>query len=252
MGKPDVTIQLHFGKINCDECYEKGKFESRKIDMIRIKWEKEPTKFSVFLWNHGQSWKNVATFENYSEKMTNINLTQETAAGIMIRILDGHKYGELGNQVAYGITSVGVYFNASKLFIKENVKVPTTNKIFDFESQEVLYKNIGNDLQDNMKDLGNTYEKGISTYKNMKKSIPDVEVGKTKNKELCKRLSKMNQIVNNQEADKLEKYKREHIKQIRSNKFYKYLKKFDDQEALENILGIKTHGQEEDDEPSSS
>jgi len=251
-GKEEVTLQLLFGKIVCDECPEKGKFESRKIDSIKIKWEKEPSKFSVFLWNPGQSWKTVATYDNYSDKITNINLTQETAAGLMIKISNGKQYAELGNQVAYGITSVGVFFNASPLVIKESSKTPTDKKIFDFETQAILYKQIGNDLVDSMTDLGKNYEKSVATYKVMKKSIIEVDMGKKKNTELCKTLSKLNDIVKNKEVDKLEKFKREHIKQIRSNKFNKYLKKFNDQVALENILGIKTKGENEEEGISKS
>lgn len=238
----DVTIQIHFGKVKCKDCKEKGKFEAQKVDSIRIKWAREPKKFSVFLWHPGHSWKSVASYDNNKEKITNISVIQDTAAAIMIRISDGNKYEEFDKSVVYSITSVAVFFNGSRLILKDSDKTSQEKKYFDFESQAVLFKKKGEDWDEEMKNLGKTYEKSIATYKIMKKTIPSVETAVKMNKELNKKLEKLNDVVKNNKLDKLFKYEKNEIKKIKTNKFYKYLNQFDqiDKTALENILGIKT------------
>jgi hypothetical protein len=244
-GKLDVTVQLFFGKIKCEDCSENGKFESRRIDSIVIKWSKEPTKFSIYLWNPGQSWKKISSFVDNKEKITNISLIQESAAAIMIKISDGNKYIELGNQVAYGINSIGAYFNASPLILKDISRIPTDKKIFDFESLVVLNKQSGNFFKESIEELGKNYEKSITTYKQMKKSIPEVEHLKKENNEICKKLSEINVVVDKQEIEKLEEFKIQHIQKIENTSFYKYLKEYNDGEGLENILGNDTKKEKE-------
>merc|ERR1712032_965014 len=241
-GDKDVTIQIHFGRVKCNECKEKGKFEAQKVDSIRIKWTREPIKFSVFLWHPGHSWKQVGAYDNNTEKVTNISIIQDTAAAVMIRISDGNKFDEFEKQIVYSITSVAVFFNGSKLIIKDSGNTITEKKYFDFESQQVLYKEIGNNWDTEFKILGKTYEKSIAVYKVMKKAIPSVEVALNMNKDLNKKLMKLNDQIKNTIRDKLLKFEKEQIKKIKTNKFYKYLNQYAQIEktALENILGIKT------------
>merc|ERR1711957_683999 len=106
----------------------------------------------------------------------------------------------------------------------------------------VLFKEIGNNWDDEMKDLGKTYEKSIATYKIMKKAIPSAEIALKMNKDLNKKLQKLNDQIKAKETDRLLKFEKEQITKIKNNKFYKYLNQYAQIEktALENILGIKT------------
>lgn len=238
-GLNEVTIQILFGKIKCQDCKEDGAYESRKIDIININWVREPKKFSVFIWNPGYSWKNIATFENNTEKVTQLSLVGEIAAGLMIRMVEGNKFENLGNVVSYAIISVYASFRGHVLKIMPQSKKPLAMRFFDFEAQNFLGKKKGNALEEGLKELGQNYEKAISAYKNLKSSVGALKQSKNQAKDICKKLNMLNESCGPKGYDKLKKFETEHLRKITNYKFLFYLKKFSSESTVNYLIGLE-------------
>jgi len=235
-GANDVTMQILFGKISCKECKEDGAYESKKIDMININWKREPKKFSVFIWNPGYSWKNIANFSNNTEKVTNISLVGETAAGIMIRMTEGNKYENLGNMVSYAIASVYASFRGHALKITKQSKKPLSYKFFDFEVQNYLVTKSAGELDNEQKKLGTAYEKAINAYKNIKNSASDLKQSKKEALDICKKLNSYYDICGHKAYEKLKKFESGDLQKISNLKFLTNLKN----NGNENIINYLT------------
>jgi len=236
-GQQDVTIQLIFGKVKCVECKDKGKYEKKIIEIITINWEREASNFTVYIWNPGFSWKTVGNFKNNKSKSTHISLIAETATGIMIRMTDGAKYPELGNQVSYGIKSIIVGFNGYKLKFGKYENKDISTRLFEFESQAITSKTNTKDFDNAFKKIGENFEKSINTFKIVKTNIANIDKVKRQGGEMCKKLNSFSKIVGEENIANLNNFKQTTLKSFDNSDFKEALVKFGEISSMASVTG---------------
>jgi len=225
-GQQDVTIQFIFGKIKCDDCPENGRYEKRIVDIIRISWEREPIDFSVYLWNPGFSWKNIATFKKNTEKATEISLVAETATGIMIRMTKGNSLPDFGNQVTYAIKSVTAGFKGYKLKYGEYKNQSVDTRLFEFEVQSIVPKgNNTKNFDSAFQKLGQIFEKSVNAYKLVKSSFVNIDKVKRQGAEMCKKLNSFSSTIGEEAISSLTMFKQTSLKMSENSAFTASLSK---------------------------
>lgn len=237
-GQKDVTIQFIFGKVKCD-CKDNGKYEKRIIDIIRISWEREPVDFSVYIWNPGFSWKAVYSARGNTSKSTEISLIAETATGIMIRMTNGNKLPDLGDMVSYAIKNVVVGFKGYKLKYGEYKDRSIDSRLFEFEVQNFIAKSSLKSFDASLKNLGQNFEKSISSYKLIKASFPVVDKVKKQGNEMCKKLNSFSSSVGEETIASLNNFKQNTLKKFDNSQFTDALNKFGEPSAIASTIGSK-------------
>jgi len=238
-GQNEASVQVLFGKIVCEKCKEKGLYESKKIDNIKIQFVYPAKKFTVFTWNPGQSWRNVAVFNNNSDKIVNIPLKNLTASAILIKMNEGYKVPEFGDQVVYGIGKIDVGFNGYYLKLVEKSIKPNQNKAFEFIQQEYVGTTGHDILKESTDKVSISHEKAISGYKMLKSNMNMIDKIKNQIRDYCTKLIAFKNIIGNQTLKSLGKFKDKELKKIESAKLLSYLIKFSEDRFITSITGTK-------------
>jgi hypothetical protein len=225
VGQQDVTLQFLFGKIKCQICAEKDEYESIKIDTIRISWVKQPKKFGVYVWRPGFSWKNVGSYKDYTDKVTEISLINESAAGIMIHITDGYKNPDFNNEIIYSIQQITATYNGYKIKMGAKSAKDVSLKFFDFEKQSYTANSQTAGCQNAFKQLGITQEKCVSAYKMLKLSFQNISILKKQGTEFCTNIFSFQSTIGNNTIKNLTTYKSK-IGIIENSRFLGSLGKF--------------------------
>jgi len=225
VGQKDVTIQFLFGKILCSDCPEKDEYESIKIDIIKIMWEFHPKKFGVYIWRPGFSWKNVGSYSNNTEKVTQISLVNESAAGIMIHITDGYQHQDYNNEIIYSMKKIKATYNGNKIKIGDKSSKDASLKFFDFEKQGYTSNTQTAGYENAFKALGITQEKCVSAYKMLKLTFPGIAKLKKLGNEVCNKIYYFQSSIGNNTIKSLTKFK-SGLGKISNNRFLKFLGKF--------------------------
>lgn len=225
VGQQDVTLQFLFGKIKCNDCPERDEYESVKIDSIKINWVSHPKKFGVYVWRPGFSWKNVGSYSNYTEKVTEISLINEAAAGIMIHITDGYKSPDFNNEIIYSIKVVSATYNGNKIKMGAKNSKDTALKLFDFEKQSFTAITQTSGFDNSFKQLGISQEKCVSAYKMLRLSFPNISKLKKQGKEFCSKIYSFQSSIGNNTIQSLTTFKGG-IGKVSNNRFLGFLGKF--------------------------
>ena len=225
VGQQDVTLQFLFGKIKCKICPEKDEYESIKIDTIRISWVSQPKKFGVYVWRPGFSWKNVGSYNDYTEKVTEISLVNESAAGIMIHMTDGYKNPDFNNEMIYSIKEISATYDGNKIKLGAKSSKDIMLKFFDFEKQSYTANSQTSGYQNGFKQLGITQEKSVSAYKMLKLSFQNISKLKKQGTEFCMNIFSLQSTIGNNTIKNLTTYKSK-IGIIENSRFLGSLGKF--------------------------
>lgn len=224
-GQDDVTIQFLFGKINCENCPQKDEYETQKVDLIKINWVHNPKKFSVYVWRPGFSWKNIGTYSNYTNKVTDISLIGESIAGVMIHMTEGFKNTDFNNEVVYSIKNLFVGFDGYKLKLGSKSSKDISLKYFDLENQNYTVNSQTTVFNEAFKQLGITQEKCIGSYKMLKGSLTTLSKLKRQGNDYCEKIFNYNSQIGNNTIKRLTQFKAG-ISKVGNPRFMDYLSKF--------------------------
>jgi hypothetical protein len=222
-GQNKATVQILFGKMKKGP--QKGKYESKKIDLIKIDWIKPPKKFMVYTWRPGFSWTLRHVYQNYSEKNSEIRIVGEEASAIMLVLEQSHFYPELGRMAGYAIREIIVTYNSIKLKNDNCSNYKESFKVFDFDTQGYHKLENTNEYNKVRQKLSTTFEKTVANYNNIKKSKAYTQKSHIQAQGL---LSKLNQVKSNI-ADKtiknLRNFKSDILPKISNSVFLEQLRK---------------------------
>lgn len=161
-GDPKVTLQILFGKTST------GEIESKKIDMIKLEWIREPKEFSVYTWNKGQTWILRQMFKDNESKQSEIPLYGVEAAGLMLVLKKSNNQADLADLPAYALKSVFVGADTYKVKFEECNAYSEKSKTFDFEPQLFFQNPNTKKANDEFNTLTVSFEKVLSLYKQIK------------------------------------------------------------------------------------
>ncbi len=216
-GQEKATVQILFGKMHKGP--NKGKYETKKIDLIKIDWIKMPKKFMLYTWRPGYSWTLRAVYDNYKEKVSDIQIIGEEASAIMIVLDKSHVYPELGNITGYAIREVTITYNSIKLKNDNCANYKESLKVFDFDTQNYHKLESKKDYEEVRKKLSTNYEKSIASYNQMKNS--GMSTLKTHNQAqgLMSKLSKLKKSIAGETIKKLRNFKSDLLPKISNSVF---------------------------------
>jgi hypothetical protein len=220
-GQAKATMQIFFGKIMKGP--NKGKYENKKLDMIKIEWVREPKKFSIFTWKPGFSWTLRQVYTNYKSKTSEISIVGEDAAAIMIVMDESHIYPELGNIAAYAIREVSITYNSMKVKNDNCANYSTKLKVFDFDTQNYHKLENTKDYIEVRKKLSQVFEKMISSYTGVKKAFRKITKSKVKAQELKSKLLALKKNIAQESVKQLRVFKSDTLTTIKNSMFQTYL-----------------------------
>lgn len=232
-GQTKATVQVFFGKIM--KGVNKGKFENKKIDMIKIEWVREPKKFSIFTWKPGFSWTLQQVYTNYKSKTSEISIIGEDAAAIMIVMDESHIYPELGNITAYAIREVSITYNSMKLKNDNCANFSNKFKVFDFDTQNYHKLENTKDYKSVRKKLSLVFEKMISSYTGVKKSFQKILKSKLKAEELKSKLQTLKKNIASESVKQLRNFKADVLPSIKNSMFTSYLESLGGKHIMSSI-----------------
>lgn len=161
-GDPKVTLQILFGKTAT------GEIESKKIDMIKLEWIREPKEFSVYTWNQGQTWILRQMFKDNESKQSEIPLYGVEASGLMLVLKKSNNQADLADLPAYALKSVFVGADTYKVKFEECNAYTEKSRTFDFEPQLFFQNPNTQKANDEFNTLTVSFEKVLSLYKQIK------------------------------------------------------------------------------------
>jgi len=238
-GEKSVTLQFYFGKIHCQSCKQKGKFEKKIIDLIKIFWVREPLDFSVYTWNAGGNWKNVGNFKKNTSMLTEITLVAETATAMMIRITNGKDIPDFGNTTSYAIKEVVVGCKSSKLKVGKFDDKDASTRSFDFEAQNYINNGNQNSLDDSINAMTKGFESLVASYKEIKKNLSSIDKLCKEGAVLRNKMIELSKSVGDDAVSKLNNFDEE-SRQSQNSRFSAQLNLSGETASYSSSLGVKS------------
>ena len=181
-GESEVTMQILFGrKIN-------DRTESKKIDIIKLEWVREPLEFSIYTWSDGQTWMLRKSYKDNKEKSIELPLLGVEAAGIMLQLKRGVEQADYFGLPTYALKSIYVSVNSKKVKFDDCNRYNTNAKTFQFEQQFYYQKSNTKIANDELNDLTLTYQISKKMFSDLAKSMKKVPSLKEKMENFRKKI----------------------------------------------------------------
>ncbi len=222
-GQKKVTLQFLFGKIK-DGTF-KGQYENKKIDTIKIEWIREPKKFMVYTWKPGQSWILRHVYDGFKGKKSEISITGQDAAAVMLVLEKSHHYAEIGGGSAFGIKDIYIGYNSMKVRMTQCASKINKYKIWDFDQQN--YRKIPESphYHNIMKKISQNFEREISIYKNLKLTSSYIPKSREKAQDFLNKLKQVKSACGPNTIKRLQNFKSDTLRRIANNKMNNYVRK---------------------------
>lgn len=216
-------------------------FEIKVVEIIRIKWSKQPKKFMIYTWKPGFSWNLWNVYDNYQEKISELSLIGQTASAIMIVMEESYIYPELNGQPAYGIESIYIGYNALSLKSIDKTKKASKYTTFDLDQQFYRSSNNFKDADSVMQKLSQTFEQEVSVYKTLSSSIKYVAKAKSKAQDMVSKLNEAKDKIGKEVSKKLMNFIATELNIIRNPTFVSNLQALQEQSFIDAISNTNSN-----------
>ena len=181
-GESEVTMQILFGrKLN-------DRTESKKIDIIKLEWVREPLEFSIYTWSDGQTWMLRKSYKDNKEKSIELPLLGVEAAGIMLQLKRGVEQADYFGLPTYALKSIYVSVNSKKVKFDDCNRYNTNAKTFQFEQQFYYQKSNTKMANDELNDLTLTYQVSKKMFSDLAQSMKKIPSLKEKMENFRKKI----------------------------------------------------------------